>query len=235
MIYGTPSLEDVGYNEFTIQVSDGKGGTDNFTFSIEVVTTPIINNPPNITNNASVPTTAAVNSSFSFTFKATDPDSDPLVWSKITGPNWLQIDQIEGRIFGTPSLDDKGSNIFMIEVSDRRGGTDNCVFNITVKESFDIENQKRDSSDSSILWLILVIVLVVVVLILILFMRKKKPKDGLDLSKGPSSDDITSLGQQEDQLTGPMDTHIPPEEESPPAYDKGPMSSENDDVPPQMP
>jgi hypothetical protein len=35
-IYGTPTDGDIGSNEFTIQVSDGKGGTDNHTFTIKV-------------------------------------------------------------------------------------------------------------------------------------------------------------------------------------------------------
>jgi parallel beta-helix repeat protein len=226
MIYGTPSNEDVGYNEFMIQVSDPEGDTDNYTFAIEVVNGTIINNPPAITNKESVPIIAFVNSTLSFTFEATDTDNDTLVWSKITGPNWLQIDQNNGNIFGTPSLDDIGYNVFMIEVTDRRGGTDSCIFNITVEESIENKKQDSDENDSSILWLLLVIAFVAVVLVLFLIIGRKKSKDEIDLPKRPSVDYGTSSEQNGELTTGPMDPQITPEKEPP-------QPSDEEQIPPR--
>jgi LPXTG-motif cell wall-anchored protein len=37
-IFGVPSSSDLGSNSFTIQVTDGKGGSDDHTFTVDVET-----------------------------------------------------------------------------------------------------------------------------------------------------------------------------------------------------
>jgi len=62
---------------------------------------------------------------------ATDADSDPLSYSKLTGPAWLVVDT-DGSLSGTPAQSDVGANVFTVEVDDGNGGTDTATLNITV-------------------------------------------------------------------------------------------------------
>ena len=63
---------------------------------------------------------------------ATDADGDPLTYSKLTGPAWLNISP-DGTLSGTPGSGDKGMNKWTVEVSDGRGGTDQATLMINVK------------------------------------------------------------------------------------------------------
>jgi hypothetical protein len=172
-------------------------------------TPPIQNSPPAITNKASVPTKATTNSELSFTFTATDPDSDTLTWSKISGPEWLSIDTTTGMIQGTPSSVDIGPNHFTIRVSDGNGGEDDYTFTIAVNEDADEDGQDM------FLWLIVIIIIVVILILLVFLIRKKKPKDDL---KPPDN----------------MEQQIPPYEETVlmPVQDSQPQDDEESYIPP---
>ncbi|UCG70901.1 MAG: exo-alpha-sialidase [Thermoplasmata archaeon] len=150
-------------------------GYDIYFANLTAVAT-IQNNAPTITNKASASKTAIVNLTMTFNFIASDPDSDPLFWSKLSGPDWLVIGPSNGTIYGKPSTEDLGSNDFMIQVSDGKGGTDSYSFSITVQSSSNGGGDKQDgdSTDSGALWLILVIVIVIVVIVLLFFLIRKK-------------------------------------------------------------
>jgi hypothetical protein len=139
----------------------------------------ISNNPPTITNKASVSKTAVVNLTMTFTFNANDPDSDPPFWSKISGPHWLDIGPNNGTIYGRPSIGNLGSNDFTIQVSDGMGGTDSHSFSINVQTSSDGEGGSQDGDSdriSTAIWLVLIIVIVfIIIFALILLTRKKIP------------------------------------------------------------
>jgi hypothetical protein len=62
---------------------------------------------------------------------AVDPDSDPLVFGKLTGPAWLVIAS-DGGLSGTPGAIDLGQNIFTVKVVDGRGGTAQAALQIMV-------------------------------------------------------------------------------------------------------
>jgi hypothetical protein len=208
-IYGTPPSGAIGPNNFTIQVSDGKGGIDSHTFMIEVESTPTSNELPVITNKGSTPTTTMVNTSLSFTFSATDADLDSFYWSKVSGPAWLSIGQTNGTIYGTPTDGDIGSNEFTIQVSDGKGGTDNHTFTIKVQSGSDGDGgdgnggdgdggdgNGREITDSESLpiWPILFIIIVVfIVLVLLLLMRMKKPRKKTGSPNGLSDEGDTSM------------------------------------------
>jgi subtilisin-like proprotein convertase family protein len=62
---------------------------------------------------------------------ATDDDSDPLTYSKFSGSVWLSIAP-DGTLSGTPNDSDIGANIFVVRVSDGKGGSDTAILSITV-------------------------------------------------------------------------------------------------------
>lgn len=65
---------------------------------------------------------------------ASDPESDPLTYSKgADAPDWLQITS-DGTISGTPSSTDVGLNRFTIHVN-ADGGSDTAILNITVAKA----------------------------------------------------------------------------------------------------
>ncbi|UCG70084.1 MAG: right-handed parallel beta-helix repeat-containing protein [Thermoplasmata archaeon] len=193
-VSGTPSSGDLGFNDFTIQVGDGRGGTDNYTFTIEVEPTPTSNNPPVITNKDFVPRAIGVNYSFSFAFTASDPDSDPLLWSKISGANWLLIGATNGTIYGTPSLADLGSSEFSIQVSDGKGGTDNHTFTITVDVVEDGDGDDKEDDNFVLLWVFIIIIILIIVLLLFMLTRRRKKGE---VTKPPSAGQVQDIPENE--------------------------------------
>ena len=84
---------------------------------------------------------------------ASDPEGDPMSFSKVSGAAWLSIAS-DGSLSGTPGSGDFGLNTFTVQV-DAAGGSDTATLNITVLDQtgFDIneaENAVRfDSTLSS--------------------------------------------------------------------------------------
>ncbi|UCE37653.1 MAG: BNR-4 repeat-containing protein [Thermoplasmata archaeon] len=222
-IYGMPLLEDLGPNIFTIQVSDGKGGYDNYTFTI-VVGIESQNRPPRITNKESAPTKAKEGIMVNFTFTATDPDSDPLTWSRVSGPIWLQIDPWNGTIYGTPLKDNFGSNVFTIQVTDGKDGFDNCTFTIYVS----LAEEEKDTEFPCLIPAILLIFLVLILLLLLLRRRKEEDEKG---SK-PSKEEPSPIDDGESPLVDGEESMDSGDEEPPPLEDEEPMDSEDEEPPP---
>lgn len=109
--------------------------TDGFAFDEISVTgsAPPVNNPPAFTNDpfSKANATQDVAYSGSIAGDATDPDSDPLTFSKVSGPAWLSV-AANGALSGTPGSGDVGANQFTVRVEDGNGGSDQAVMNITV-------------------------------------------------------------------------------------------------------
>jgi len=61
---------------------------------------------------------------------ASDPESDPLFFSRVSGPDWLSV-AADGSLSGTPVLSDEGVNTFTVEVL-AAGGSDTATLQITV-------------------------------------------------------------------------------------------------------
>jgi subtilisin-like proprotein convertase family protein len=75
---------------------------------------------------------APVNGVFSGTLSgnASDPNGQPLTFSKVSGPSWLSI-AANGTLSGTPRLADLGLNRWAVQVSSS-GGTDTAILLIDV-------------------------------------------------------------------------------------------------------
>jgi hypothetical protein len=127
---GTPSNSDVGANVFTVQV-DALGGSDTATLSITVVD-PTVNQPPVFTSDPINEIIAIEDAAYSSSIAddASDPESDPMTFSKVSGPAWLAVAS-DGTLSGTPSTSDVGANVFTVQV-DATGGSDTATLNITV-------------------------------------------------------------------------------------------------------
>jgi hypothetical protein len=114
---GNSNLDTVYIDQIYIR-SDGGGGG---------------NNPPYFTSDPIVETNATEAQAYSSSIAddASDPDSDPMTFSKISGPAWLIVAS-SGALSGTPTAGDVGLNSFTVEVDDGQGGTDQATLEITV-------------------------------------------------------------------------------------------------------
>jgi hypothetical protein len=92
-----------------------------------------VNNAPAFGTDPIVEINALEDAAYSSTIAddASDADSDPLSFSAIAGPAWLNIAS-DGNLSGTPSGVDVGANSWMVQVSDGHGGTDSATLEITV-------------------------------------------------------------------------------------------------------
>ena len=120
---GTPAEANVGMTEMiTIEVSDSKAVTQLPPFQINVSsnsTTPPPggNVPPTLSGTPA--TTATVGQSYTFAPVGDDANDDPLTYSFMNCPAWMNCEAATGRISGTPATANIGSTgEITISVSD---------------------------------------------------------------------------------------------------------------------
>ncbi len=89
------------------------------------------NSPPAFKEALSLPR-GRVGSEYSakLTSVASDPESDPLYFMKVSGPDWMNV-ALDGTLSGTPGSNDVGSNASTIQVT-AIGGSTQKVVNISV-------------------------------------------------------------------------------------------------------
>ena len=135
-LYGTPATADVGLNSWTVQVSDGNGGTDTATLRITVLKInddPVFTVDPIIrpdTDDSLYPGTSFYTNSIAGSAMDADP-GDTLTYSRVSGPTWLEV-QPNGDIWGFTSGVAPGLNSWIVQVSDGDGGTDTATLQIWV-------------------------------------------------------------------------------------------------------
>ncbi|TRX56678.1 putative Ig domain-containing protein [Thalassomonas sp. M1454] len=128
---GTPSISDVGVNNFVISVSDGINPAVQANMSIEVLapvnSAPVWNSDPISTADASK------NQSYnqSLAGLVTDADGDTLTFTKVSGSSWLTVSS-SGQLTGTPRKKDIGNHSFVVSVSDGVNPAVQVTLNITV-------------------------------------------------------------------------------------------------------
>ncbi len=127
LLFGTPSIRDMGEHEVIIKVSDiyDEAAIDTFTIFVVRNSAPVFSG---ITNK-----TASVAKRFETTLFASDYDDDSLSYSFIISPTWLKLGETSGVISGTPSIQDTGLYKISVKVADGKGGLDTLAFEILVK------------------------------------------------------------------------------------------------------
>lgn len=128
---GTPASPDQGLNSFSVRVT-ARGLSATATLNITVVGG--ANQNPVFSPNPFTRANAFVNRAYSSTLagSATDPNGDPLTFSKVNGPAWLVV-AASGALSGTPAAANLGLNTFTVMASDGRGGAATGTLNITVQ------------------------------------------------------------------------------------------------------
>ena len=81
------------------------------------------NNSPPVMSGTPLAMNATVNVALTGQLAATDVDGDTRTFDKLSGPAWLTVSST-GALSGTPLAGNSGSNVFVVRVSDGRGGSD---------------------------------------------------------------------------------------------------------------
>jgi predicted acyl esterase len=127
-----PDTGFTGTDLFSYTVSDGQGGTDSATVTIEVLSA---NHPP-VANDIAITISANSSLSGNVLYNDTDPDGDPLRLADFTQPANGTVEDIgggDGTLRYTPDQGFTGVNTFIYTVTDGRGGTDTATVKITVR------------------------------------------------------------------------------------------------------
>ena len=128
----TTTAADLGTKFFTVRVDDGRGGTDQRTFAVEVISTP--NRPPIFTSTPVVD--AFVGEPYLYQATAFDPDSDPLTFRTPYGfslPGTMTF-TAGGTLQWTPTKESLGPHLVHLVVDDQRGGTSESDFTVVVRD-----------------------------------------------------------------------------------------------------
>jgi len=144
----TPVTNYTGTDSFTVQVSDGRGGTDAILVNLTIEEPPNVS--PVIAGPAELPVTLSGNNTplaFNLGLTATDADSDPLVWS-VTATAAHGTAGISAPASGSsvsltyqPAAGYIGSDSFTVMVSDGRGGTDTVTVNLMIENNVPVISQ----------------------------------------------------------------------------------------------
>ncbi|MBI4605705.1 MAG: PKD domain-containing protein, partial [Planctomycetes bacterium] len=127
LVQWTPAMADVGMHPVTVRVVDVHGADAAQSYTLEVLER---NRPPEITS-APV-TTASEDAPYSYDVEATDPDSNPLVFSLTASPAGMTIDAMTGVISWTPALADVGDHTVTVRVDDGLDESDVQTYTLTV-------------------------------------------------------------------------------------------------------
>jgi YVTN family beta-propeller protein len=133
MISWTPTASMIvnGVNTFnvTVQVSDGRGGTNQQPFVI-TVTDQAANQKPVI--SSSPPLVATVGTMYSYNLTGYSPVNDPLYWNLVSGPWGLSVDPNLGTLRWLPLASQVGNQTVTVNLLDAYGGKATQTWTIVV-------------------------------------------------------------------------------------------------------
>jgi type IV pilus assembly protein PilY1 len=125
----TPNADFNGADPFTYTVSDGNGGTDTATVTMNVTAVnddPVANDDPASMAEDDVPTTIAVLGN------DTDVDGDALSVTGVTQPTNGSVAFTAADVTYTPNADFNGADPFTYTIGDGNGSSDTATVNMTV-------------------------------------------------------------------------------------------------------
>ncbi len=157
-ISGTPTLADVGDNNFVVKASDSEEASSTASLTVIVSAAPVVNQPPNFDNESITLANAIEDQAYSFSiaYMASDPEGDMLSFSKVSGPDWLSVGE-NGVIAGTPSINDIGAQELAVQVT-AIGGSATANIMFTVKKNItQINSENSPSSGGSIYYLVMLL------------------------------------------------------------------------------
>lgn len=109
---GIPHNDNVGTHQVILRVSDGTSDTDQ-EFQLEVFD---VDDPPVFTTTPVESVSSGTE--YSYIFKATDLEGDPVQYSPVNIPSWLQFNGSLRLLSGTPGYEDVGLYQVVIEATD---------------------------------------------------------------------------------------------------------------------
>ena len=125
-----PAPGQLGDNNVTISVADGRGGFVSQIFTVDV-RTERANQPPQIVSTPLLVST--VGRDYHYKPQGVDPDSDPGFWSLTTTPEGMSIQPTLGILCWIPTADQVGPNSVVIQLDDGQGGFTTQAFTIVVR------------------------------------------------------------------------------------------------------
>ena len=131
-----PDFESKSSYSVSIQATDSAGNSliKSFTVAVEDHNeAPVINCCCEACAGSGVSSSSAEDSTFSYTFTASDPDAgDTVTLSAPIKPDWLSFDQSTGVLSGTPAQSDAGDHLVTLQATDNHGLSSSQVFTISV-------------------------------------------------------------------------------------------------------
>ena len=132
LISWVPSPEQVGANFVRLEVTDGRGGASNQSFTITVAN---VNDPPVIITTP--PSMARQGALYSYLIQAPDPDGDVVNYSLLSGPPEMAVNNISGLLEWLPGQSSVGRVSVVVLASDGLGGIAVQTFQLQVLDTND--------------------------------------------------------------------------------------------------
>jgi len=131
-VHLAPGAGTAGTYSASVTASDGDlSDTKSFTITVNPATggnqAPVLTQPADMTVNEGDTADQTLN--------ATDPDGDPLTFSKVLGPTFMTVGTVTsttGNVHLAPGFADAGTYTATVRADDGKGGTDDKSFTITV-------------------------------------------------------------------------------------------------------
>jgi hypothetical protein len=140
VLSGTPDINVLGENTWTVTVSDNHGDVNRVIVQMVVVR----NSDPEFVSNPLRKRDAMVDWPYSDSL-VTDvrdsdlADGDVLHFAKVAGPEWLTV-LADGTLTGIPAQGDLGENSFEVRVSDRTGASVSAQVQVRVVDFLAVES-----------------------------------------------------------------------------------------------
>jgi len=169
----TPDIKEVGRFPVILRAWDGSGaGYQSFIIIVEPNSPPKFDNPiPQLKCKAGT--------GFSYSVKASDPDSGDHIIYSLQGPAWMSIDQ-NGVIKGKPGKNDVGTQTVKVTISDGHLNTTQDVV-VEVGKASVIGGIAND--DLFAILIIVAIMCAVVVVVALVVVRSRKKRAAAKLEK----------------------------------------------------